>query len=44
MLFNSFCAGETLPFGNGVLAAEIILVFLMAGIEMLRLFFGKYLV
>ncbi|XP_076466464.1 transmembrane protein 216-like isoform X2 [Babylonia areolata] len=33
--------GETLPFADGVLAAEIILVFLMAGVELLRLFFGK---
>ncbi|KAK7107595.1 transmembrane protein 216-like [Littorina saxatilis] len=33
--------GETLPFADGVLAAEIILVFLMAGVEILRIFFGK---
>ncbi|KAL8595347.1 hypothetical protein ACOMHN_020100 [Nucella lapillus] len=33
--------GESLPFADGVLAAEIILVFLLAAVEMLRLFFGK---
>ncbi|XP_025099290.1 transmembrane protein 216-like isoform X2 [Pomacea canaliculata] len=33
--------GETLPFGSGVLAAEIILIFLMVGIESFRIFFGK---
>lgn len=33
--------GETLPFADGVLAAEIILVFLMAGVEALRIFFGQ---
>ncbi|XP_052244334.1 transmembrane protein 216-like isoform X2 [Dreissena polymorpha] len=33
--------GETLPYANGVLAAEVILVFILAGIEALRLFFAR---
>ncbi|KAL4233582.1 hypothetical protein ACF0H5_008263 [Mactra antiquata] len=33
--------GETLPYANGVLPAEIILVFILAGIEALRLFFAR---
>ncbi|KAK6171497.1 transmembrane protein 216 [Patella vulgata] len=32
---------ETLPFASNTLAAEIILVFLLAGLEGLRLFFGR---
>lgn len=35
-------AGETLPYATNTLAAEVILVFLLAGVEALRLFFGKY--
>jgi len=34
---------ETLPYANGVLPAEIILVFILAAIEALRLFFGERL-
>ncbi|XP_064618148.1 transmembrane protein 216-like [Liolophura sinensis] len=33
--------GETLPFPSSVLAAEVILLFILAGIEALRLFFGQ---
>jgi hypothetical protein len=36
-----FITGETLPYANGVLPAEVCLVFILAGIEALRLFFGK---
>lgn len=34
---------ETLPYADNVLPAEVILVFILAGIEALRLFFGKYI-
>ncbi|KAK0052573.1 transmembrane protein 216 [Biomphalaria pfeifferi] len=33
--------GETLPYATNVLAAEVILLFLLAIVEALRLFFGK---
>lgn len=33
--------GETLPYASNVLAAEIILLFLLAAVEALRLFFGR---
>ncbi|KAK3585673.1 hypothetical protein CHS0354_020239 [Potamilus streckersoni] len=33
--------GETLPYAYGVLAAEVILVFILAGIEALRIFFAS---
>merc|ERR1711860_225523 len=33
--------GETLPYASNVLAAEIILLFLLAAVEAFRLFFGK---
>ncbi|CAL1540302.1 unnamed protein product, partial [Lymnaea stagnalis] len=33
--------GETLPYATNVLAAEVILLFLLAMVEALRLFFGK---
>ena len=36
-----YITGETLPYATGVLPAEVCLVFILAGIEALRLFFGK---
>ena len=33
--------GETLPYADGVLPAEIILLIVLAAIEAFRLFFGK---
>ena len=36
-------SGENLPYPPGVLAAEIILLFVMVGIEAIRIFFGKVL-
>ncbi|XP_071113905.1 transmembrane protein 216-like [Haliotis cracherodii] len=33
--------GETLQYATNTLAAEVILVFLLAGVEALRLFFGQ---
>ncbi|KAK3734948.1 hypothetical protein RRG08_038972 [Elysia crispata] len=33
--------GETLPYASNVLAAEVILLFLLAAVEALRLFFGR---
>merc|ERR1712004_63099 len=33
--------GVTLPFPNGAIAAEVILVLLLAGMEAIRLFFGQ---
>ena len=35
--------GENLPYPSGVLAAEIILLFILAGLEAVRIFFGKAL-
>ena len=32
--------GQLLPYPSGVLAAEIILLFILAGLEVLRIFFG----
>lgn len=40
--FNVELVDETLPYADNVLPAEVILVFILAGIEALRLFFGKY--
>jgi len=40
-IINVFVSGETLPYADNVLVAEVILVFVLAGIEALRLFFGK---
>ena len=34
--------GETLPYASNVLAAEIILLFLLGIVEALRLFFGEF--
>ena len=36
-----FVTGETLPYADGVLPAEIILLFVLAAIEAFRLFFGE---
>ncbi|XP_013400374.1 transmembrane protein 216 isoform X2 [Lingula anatina] len=33
--------GETLPYPNGVLAAEVVLLFFLGGLESLRIFFGQ---
>lgn len=41
--FNVELVDETLPYADNVLPAEVILVFILAGIEALRLFFGKYI-
>lgn len=40
-LLFSLSPAETLPMPAGNLAAEIVIVLLMAGLEGLRLFFGK---
>ena len=34
------CSGQTLPYTPGILAVEIVIVLLLAGVEILRLFFG----
>ena len=35
--------GQVLPYPEGVFAAELLLLFVMAGLEAIRLFFGGYL-
>ena len=34
--------GETLPYPRGVLGAEVVLLFILAGLEAIRIFFGSF--